>query len=360
MVFLDSNALFYLLGISNFPSVNRTAFLELIHRNNDDIAICSYAVYEAINNPSLIVHYGTFKQALDSFPANYHLELLDEDEKLCPYETYIRAVEGHFMTDQMVRHRVGNCLCLRIATDMSYLLELSLLPYFMDFCFLPDDVSPDPIWRPKYEKYAKDLIDEINTYYGTKFYHVFLNWLRKEPIYEKDLSPYFRLVMNNILHSFVPLRNKAVVELNSQNLSWKDLYGWLVEWHDHLWDKDFLLDGDAELSDNLNIAKQSEYSYGKHFEKLVEWIMKRVPADECEYDFERAYFARELSRVFNGKFQVKTNDFIDMAILDAYMKQNNDSIFVSFDEKLLSIIATSKIESLQKSIQIIDSLWTSK
>lgn len=356
MVFLDSNAFYYLLGISDFPEIDRTAFLKLIHDNNDDIAICSYVAYESINNPSLLNFYGTFKRSLDSFPANYHLELPDEDEKLCPFDSFVHAVDGQFATDQMIRRKVGNCLCLKIATSTSFLIELSLLPYFMDFYFLPDDAFPDSVWRPKYEKYAKETIDEINSYYGEKLYHAFLDMLVEKPVYEKDLSPFFRLILNNILHSFVPLRNKIVVELNDNALSWEDLYHCLVDWHDHLWNKDMLLDGDAELSDDLNYAKHSDYSWGTHFEKLTQWIMKRVPADECKYDFERTYYEKELSRIFNGKFQIKTNDFIDMAILDAFMEHHDGSLFISFDKKLLSIISKSELGNLQKSITAISLL----
>ena len=96
MVFLDSNAFYYLLGISDFPEIDRTAFLKLIHDNNDDIAICSYVAYESINNPSLLNFYGTFKRSLDSFPANYHLELPDEDEKLCPFDPFVHVLPTYY------------------------------------------------------------------------------------------------------------------------------------------------------------------------------------------------------------------------------------------------------------------------
>jgi hypothetical protein len=258
VLFIDTNVLYFLIKYSDYKEINKKAFINYVHRFNDDFAISSYTVFEIINNKHLMEESGgKIQNVLNRFPACYYIIEANDTEKSSEGLPLIERLFGDdYFDEQFCKYKLGKEICVKFATDSSFLIALCLLPYIELFYFLPDDCFIDRIWREKYETRSKQILEELKQFYCDKLYATSLKILEEDCFSEKNLSFFLPRILSNLFFSYIPIFNQTVNELNNNRLSWKKLYFRNEKWWRHL-NKDLLLETKSADTDFFNVYKTS-------------------------------------------------------------------------------------------------------
>lgn len=362
-IFLDTNDLFYGIKYNKNKKIKSNEFENLI--KTSACYISDYSLFELLNNENY--NYDGFKTVFLDIMHYFEPKGFHTDSYINEYNDLEKRIKTLTLTNEesLNQHiRLKNALIKRYKKDITFEILLMFSNYLDVTMYLFKINS-----HSKYKDIAEYILNLCNSL-RTKIASFFVEHLKskelKKGFTEKNIKKVVRNFILNLIVDYSETYNYVVKILNDGEYPNYDKIKNLHEnWFRNIKLSNYLNKPKYE-PDLLNIFKIAQKEIREHKDKTGEvlkpntdyfdYTMSNYKLHKNQFDFELEFIRRNMKSIFEGNMSFNTNSYIDKYIVELFMHSNCD-IFITFDEKLISIISKSKEPKLQKSVKVIKGLY---
>lgn len=356
-LFLDTNTIFYLLGISSNDSIDISLLKKTV--KNKPFAISLLTLFEIYNNPHINVNEIFNKlNSFSDFIYIVNLSLAEIPQKYV--DLLMNPIED--INSKVIKTLSLNVIDL-ISKEYAYIIILICMFYPYEFLSVKDkydnfqriklyELSVDHHMHHLRDRISRNINIELTKHYKKRFF-----------ILEKELTSILKRYLLNIVSQFVPFHNRAYTELEKNNfeyISYHMLKKWYVNQMNIISFNSFLEFKEKDF-DNMNIYKHiiPSSKFKVSFVQFIEIILRNTDRRLKKDNVEMLYLEKHIKNIFIGQQKFKYNHIIDKEIIKTFYSDvfDNSCRFITFDKDIHKIMKNINLKKSRESLKLINSLY---